>query len=220
MKHFSAVIILFALLLSLCACGGNAETKAETPTDSALQSGSYSYALLEDGSVKITGYSCADEIITLEIPAVIEGHPVTVIGEKAFAGVQNVTVVNVPDSLTAVEAQAFYQSKIKKVFMHMSALTSIGAEAFSQCPELVQVDMPRSLTSIGDRAFAANENFSVAYFRGDVADIAGNAFDSCPAVKVYALDTYTSIIAYCNEHSLQTKITETEPTTEFVFSTK
>lgn len=214
MKRFSAAVTLFAMIFTLCACNGASDK--ETPTDSVLVSGAYEYVLLSGGSAKITKYTSAEEIVTLDMPETLDGHTVSVIGEGAFAGVQNVTVVNAPRGLVTVEQEAFFQSGIRKMFMHTSVLTSIGARAFSQCPNLIQVDMPYTLKTIGDNAFAVCEQLVVAYFRSDVESIAGNAFDSCPSVKVYAVSNYANVIAYCAEHSLQTSITEAAVTTQFI----
>ncbi len=215
MKRFLALIILAAMALTLCSCG---DKNAVTPTDATHKNGAFEYTVMADGTAKITKYSSADKVVTLDIPSVLDKYSVTVIGKGAFAGVQNVTVINAPDRLVKIEDEAFFKSGIMKVFMHTSILTSIGARAFAECPNLVQADMPRTVESIGEMAFASCPLLTVAYFRCDVKNIAGDAFSSCPSVTVYAMDTYTNVIAYCKAHSLNADITESEVTTAFTLS--
>ncbi len=52
----------------------------------AIDSGEWSYTLLDDGSAKITAYYGWDTNIT--IPSTLDGHPVSVIGEKVFLRIE------------------------------------------------------------------------------------------------------------------------------------
>ena len=64
----------------------------------------YTYDVYPDGSCLITGYRGSFE--QLEIPAVIETHPVVGIGSGAFSG-KGMTSVSLPDSVAFVAADAF-----------------------------------------------------------------------------------------------------------------
>ena len=82
----------------------------------------------EDGTAIITSYVCEEDELT--IPAELDGHAVTGIGEKAFSLCLSLTSVTIPDSVT-----------------------TIGESAFSSCPSLMSVTIPDSVTTIGRRAF-------------------------------------------------------------------
>ena len=87
MKVWLAVL-LFALLIPLCA-------SAELP---------YTYTM-ENGEVTITGYN--GTATELEIPAEIDGAPVTEIAQEAFMNQYGLTSVVLPDSLKTIGSGAF-----------------------------------------------------------------------------------------------------------------
>ena len=139
---------------------------------SSQQFGLFTYWVHNDG-VTITGYP-EDAVGHVEIPAEIDGKPVTGIGPIAFNN-SSLTGVTFPDSLTDVHTDAF---------AHCRGLTTIvipaGVEfhqdAFSGCTNLTSVTfepgvlnirrgmfsdtgltsatIPDGVTSVGDSAFA------------------------------------------------------------------
>ena len=89
----------------------------------------FSYSVLSDGTIKITGYYGSDtEII---IPDTINGKQVSAIGNYVFYvpynGTSTVVSVDVPDGVT-----------------------SIGDYAFAQCRSLSSIILPISIKSIGE----------------------------------------------------------------------
>jgi hypothetical protein len=91
--------------------------------------GLYSYSVNADNSVTITDYP-TNAIGAIEIPATIDGRSVTSIGYGAFEFCR-LTSVTIPDSVT-----------------------SIGGDAFYNCSSLTSVIIPNSVTSIGVQSFA------------------------------------------------------------------
>ena len=87
----SVVCALFALL-TLCAL-------CET-------SGDFEYTLSEDGTAVITSYFGNDTV--LNIPEELDGHSVSGIGDEAFYCCTSLTEVTIPDSVTAIAYDAFY----------------------------------------------------------------------------------------------------------------
>ena len=71
---------------------------------SALSSGGWSYEFTENG-LAITGYSGNEK--DLSIPFEIGGYLVSVIGENAFSGRQDLTGVVIPEGVTLIEEGAF-----------------------------------------------------------------------------------------------------------------
>ena len=86
------------------------------------------YTVLADGTARIDTWWSDDKV--LDIPATIDGRPVTAIGEGAFSFCE-FEQVTVPDGVT-----------------------TIGEHAFVSCDELQTVVLPDSVVSLGRGAFA------------------------------------------------------------------
>lgn len=204
MKKILSLILVFVAVMTLfCSCGDNKPGESKP-----IEAAEYTYVILEDNTAKITKYNGTTNVVELDIPSSFEDVTVTVIGAEAFLGVQTITVVNFPDTITKIEESAFKGSSIKKAFMHRSSITDIGAYAFSECKNLVQTDMPATLTTLGERAYHYCDNLKVATFRGDTANIDKFAFDACPKVKLYVKDTMQNVISFANTYNLELDIAE------------
>lgn len=67
-------------------------------------------------------------------------------------GKENTSYI-VPDYVTSIEDEAFYQSKYLTSIELPNGLISIGDEAFSQCVGLTSITIPNTVTSLGEYAF-------------------------------------------------------------------
>ena len=83
---------------------------------------------IDDSKVVITDYTGAGGDVV--VPDMIDGLPVTTIGESAFSGCTGLTSITLPNSIT-----------------------SIGSKAFSGCTGLTSITLPNSVTTIGRGAF-------------------------------------------------------------------
>lgn len=199
-KVLSVIFVLAAVLTVFCSCG----KKESDP----INSGEYTYVVLEDETAKITKYNGTEEIVTLEVPAVLDEYTVTVIGSESFAGVNNVTVVKLPATAKKIEARAFAGSGIKKVFANQTDIEEIGESAFAECHSLVQVDLSRKLTTVAKNAFYYCDALKVVTFRGNTQNIDPYAFDACEKVKIYTDSDNLHVINYANSYNIETKISE------------
>ena len=87
----------------------------------------YTYTIA-DGQVTITGYTGSDTVLTL--PAIIDGLPVTRIGDNAFNGLTGLTGVILPDSVTRIGANAFQGCTGLQGILFQGNVPSLGALAF------------------------------------------------------------------------------------------
>ena len=133
-KIILSLCLILALLLSLCAlsfpAGAEEEIAGETPAREPVgsgRSGDYEYEYYADSTASITRYSGWDAEVV--IPAELDGHPVTAIGEQAFY-YASLTAVTIPEGVT-----------------------TIGDSAFSDCISLTAVTIPDSVTEIGVNPF-------------------------------------------------------------------
>lgn len=95
------------------------------------------YTLRADDSAEITAYLGAQAM--LYIPAALQGHPVTAIGDMAFAGNSTVVYVSIPDSVTEIGNYAFADCPTLQEAFVGEHVATIRADAFSHCPALSNV---------------------------------------------------------------------------------
>ena len=76
-----------------------------------------------------------------------------VICDKAFSWCENLTSINISDSVTSIGEDAFLGCEKLTSINIPDSVTSIGEEAFYGCYNLTSINIPDSVTSIGSRAF-------------------------------------------------------------------
>ena len=137
----------------------------------------YDYTVSE-GSVAVDKYKGSDTAVM--IPPVIDGNPVTVIGQNAFKGKTNLTSVTVPEGVV-----------------------SIGAGAFADCTGLTQISLPSSLSEIGGSAFAYCGSSVSGVFYLSLPDnltsiqqtgSSSDSFYNCNAVKLVTPGSATAFL--------------------------
>ena len=141
---------LFAILLACLMLLPGGIAMAEEAE--ALTSGDYEYTLNDDGSASITDYSGNAKALT--VPAELDGHSVTSIGDKAFYDCESLTTITLPDSVTSIGNYAFFWCTSLTAITLPDSVTSIGDYAFNCCSSLTTITLPDSVTSIGANAFA------------------------------------------------------------------
>jgi hypothetical protein len=74
----------------------------------------------------------------------------------------------VPNGITSIGYQAFYECKSLTSIMIPNSVTSIGGFAFYNCNALTSITIPDSVTSIGENAFCC-DNLTNITFNGTIA---------------------------------------------------
>ncbi|MBR2422427.1 MAG: leucine-rich repeat protein [Oscillospiraceae bacterium] len=127
--------------------------------------------------VEITSYYGRETEIV--IPAKIERKPVTVIGDYAFAYSSNLTSIELPYTLTAIESEAFYHCTDLVTISIPDGVTYIASSAFEGCTSLVSVSIPDSVGSIGISAFYDCTSLDNVTIPDSVTSIGIYAFAGC-----------------------------------------
>lgn len=143
--------------------------------------------------------------IQAQVKTIIIESGVTSIGVRAFEGFTNVTSVIIPDTVTCIEAYAFYRcASISGTLNIPSSVVTIGDYAFARCKGLSgpltipasvvtigknafdgcigltgPLFIPANVTSIGDYAFSECSGFSGLVISEGVNSIGKYAFDRC-----------------------------------------
>lgn len=123
----SVVIIDGERYLVDCGYTGNAPRHYEL----SKMDYDYSYEILNDGTLRLYQYEGTDTNIV--VPDTIDGRKVTVLGNSTFqycTQASDIESVTLPDSLTTIEKNAFYNCQKLKSVTIPSNVSSIGLAAF------------------------------------------------------------------------------------------
>ena len=160
---------------------------------------------IKGNSVTITG---CDKNVSgmLLVPSIIEGKPVTKIGDFAFSRCRALTSIMIPNSVSSIEAFAFSDcSKLTEInipngvtYINLStfmgcrslenitipnSVTHIGSSAFMGCTSLKKITIPISSTWISDKAFNFCKSLLEIKFLGDAPNVGEDVFnDSSPII--------------------------------------
>ncbi len=93
------------------------------------------YEVLADGTAAVIGVD--ESVTTCNIPAELDGHTVTAIGEAAFQYNKQLTAVTLPSTVTAIES-----------------------EAFENCCNLTSINIPAAVTRIDPYAFIGTSSLT------------------------------------------------------------
>lgn len=100
---------------------------------------------VENGGATITSFEGTATLV--EIPATLDGHPVTKIGERAFEGNTALGAVVIPAGVLEIDWFAFYD-----------------------CTSLFEIKIPDSVSSIGHAVFDGCNNVTLACSQGSYAE--------------------------------------------------
>ena len=85
---------------------------------------------------------------TVTIPSVVEGQPVTVLEQNAFAYCEKVTKVIIPDPVVLIEQGAFYGCKGLKEVSISNSVKTLNNNLFINCESLESFVLPSGVTYI------------------------------------------------------------------------
>lgn len=157
----------------------------ETETRTARMNGYY--------SLNESNFSGGALVIPEKINFSSENYDESVWGEYAIAGElsiywsedkvkQSLTSVKIPEGITSISGNTFYDCTNLETIEFPSTLTIIGAHAFSFCTALKNVEFPKSLVSISRNAFYGCSSLQTVSFGENVEEIGERAFDYCMAL--------------------------------------
>ena len=145
----------------------------------------------------------------LEIPAEIEGAPVTSIRNFAFRDCSSLSSVTIPDSVTSIGSKAFYSCSALTSIIISESVTSIWDNTFRDCSSLSSITIPDSVTSIGSYAFLNCSSLTSIIIPESVTIIGGGAFSMCSSLTSIIIPESVTIIgngAFSSRYSSLTSI--------------
>lgn len=91
------------------------------------------YEVIDNNEVTIVDSYVSGDVV---IPEMLAGYPVTVIGEKAFEAQWELTSISLPETVTRIEAYAFYWCEKIQSIHGMKNVEYYGESAFNGCTAL------------------------------------------------------------------------------------
>ena len=105
------------------------------------------------------------------------------IGNCAFYKA-SVHMVTFPASITKIDHQAFIKSRVEKVDLSGTSLTTLEFETFMKCTKLRDVILPDSLIQIGSKCFYGCRNLTSVSLPVSVEYIGSTCFSSCKPLTI------------------------------------
>lgn len=126
----------------------------------------FEYILTETGEAvltKVSGFS--EREMTVEVPAVIDGHTITEIGENfvPFGEKTKVREVILPNTIKKIRSRAFNDMRYLKKLVLPKSVTEIEDFGIFTCPDLTELFVPSSVTDFGRCAFGYMYEHGRAY---------------------------------------------------------
>ena len=154
---FCMLFVAFLLLKGTCAyatvyngvCGEHVSWTLDSETKVLTISGTGE--MYHDGHFSDALHWHGQNLNTAFQSVVIEPG-VTSIGYWAFANATNLTSVTMPEGISVVENNAFYNSGITSIVLPNS-VTDVNDGAFDNCKQLVSCDLGRGIKHIGKNCF-------------------------------------------------------------------
>lgn len=129
------------------------------------------YSIIGDNQVEVTSRDSVKYAGEVIIPATVVNdgitYQVTRIGNNAFQGCKELTLIDIPEGIT-----------------------SIGTFAFNGCTRLENVDLPNSLVTLERFAFYSCYSFTSFHIPRNLTEIAYNALMSCKNIAYYTCSSF------------------------------
>ncbi len=166
MKRLFCALLCVVLLIALPLCGRS--------QSAALTSNDFRYELTAGKTAAIIRYTGSRA--EPEIPGMLDGIPVTHIGESAFRDCVFLEKLRLPEGIGMIGSQAFYNCPALSEILLPQSLREIGDLAFAYCASLQKAMIPEGVRSIGEYAFGDCSMLTIAAVPASVTQIGPDAF--------------------------------------------
>lgn len=167
------------------------------PTVVRLDTGAFCYCSamqsveLTEGLIYIGDYAFQSTALhSVSVPGTVQR-----IGLSAFAAIDSLSSVTLNEGLQVIDMGAFMHNPNLTTLNFPSTLTAINAFAF-QDDTLLSSDfiLPEGVTTLGDAAFDGCFSIQNVYIPGTVDRIGADAFSRCRSLQSVTLDSGVSVI--------------------------
>lgn len=112
---------------------------------------------------------------------------------RMMEGVEGCAEIIIPDGVTEIDEEAFWDSKIVRVHCPDS-IRKIGCAAFENCENLEEITLPKTLNGVLDAVFCECTSLRRMDIPNGITEIGRMAFSHCESLETLTIpDTVTSI---------------------------
>ena len=133
---------------------------------------------------------------SITIPNSYQGKPVTKIDSGAFTYAENLKSITLPNSISELGDQAFYNNtKLEEIYIPDSVY-EFGEGVFLDCKSLKSVRLPEGITILPESTFSGCKSLTEITLPSTVVKIGEDAFEDCESLvslKFANEDSLTSI---------------------------
>lgn len=191
---FSAMAISLAVACCAVPCVGCFAENTAVYAQAEYTEGTYGVLTYRNYGDYIEISDCDDSAVEVEIPAEINGVPVTSIGFTAFHSCVSLESITLPDSLEKIGGYSFYHCYKLKSIVIPDNVSDIGSCAFESCRSLNSVTLPEGLEVLPTKIFAYCSSLMRVVIPDSVSLIEGNAFRECTSLAVAELPEHLNEI--------------------------
>ena len=123
-------------------------------------------------------------------------NSVTAIDVDAFYGCSGLTSISIPNSVTSIGNDAFSGCSGLTSISIPNSVTSIGSGAFFYCGGLTSITIPNSVTNIGSTAFSWCSGLTSITIPNSVTSIGSGAFFYCGGLTSITIPNSVTSIGY------------------------
>ena len=99
---------------------------------------------------------------------------------------EDATHIVVPDGITRIEDEAFWNCVELQSIEFPKSLRSVGEYSFRNCRKLTHIVFPEGMEHIGYWSFYACRELKTAIIPASVTEIERGAFEICPLLTIHA----------------------------------
>ena len=167
----------------------NAELKGIIPTSGTCGANALWELDEENGILTISGTGSAEKgpwvNAAAQIQAVVVEEGITALGDGFLSNLNNVTRIELPDTLTTLGNSAFSGCSDLESIVIPAGVTEIPDYLFSWCRKLVSVELHEGITSIGYSAFQMCGSLSRINIPAGLTKLGGDAFSGCKSLTEF-----------------------------------
>lgn len=144
------------------------------------------------------GMPTGDLVIPSQISIENIDYTVTEIASYGFSGLNDLSKVTIPNTVTKIGDNAFLNSGVNStpfVIIMSENIKEIGASAFEGCDKLSLIELPEGLKKIGDMAFARINGITKIILPSTLETLGSSVFNASNGLRTVGFNSWPLIEA-------------------------